>query len=290
MNNLLCFGMGFSAQALARRPELAGWNVLGTARTTEGVSRLQGAGFQACLFDDTLSKATAMSGPLHLLLSAPPSAEGDPVLARFGSGLAALASRIAWVGYLSTTGVYGDHAGGWVDEDTPLAPRSDRARRRAEAEAAWLAWGKAHGVAVQVFRLAGIYGPGRNQLEGMRAGTARRIDKPGQVFSRIHVDDIANVLSASIAKPRPGRVYNVCDDEPCAPEIVVAFAARLLGLSPPPLEKYADVRDTLSPMAASFYDESKRVRNSRMKDELGVKLQYPTYREGLRSLLAGAIG
>lgn len=290
MNNLLCFGMGFSAQALARRPEFAGWNVLGTARTQEGVSRLVASGFQACLFDDALAKATAMSGPLHLLLSAPPSAEGDPVLARFRSGLATLSSRIAWVGYLSTTGVYGDHAGGWVDEETPLAPRSDRARRRAEAEAAWLAWGKTHGVAVQVFRLAGIYGPGRNQLEGMRAGTARRIDKPGQVFSRIHVDDIATVLSASIAKPRPGRVYNVCDDEPCAPEIVVAFAAQLLGHSPPPLEKYADVRDTLSPMAASFYDESKRVRNSRMKDELGVKLQYPTYREGLRSLLAGAIG
>jgi len=143
---------------------------------------------------------------------------------------------------------------------------------------------------VQVFRLAGIYGPGRNQVETLRAGTARRIDKPGQVFSRIHVDDIATVLAASIACPSAGRVYNVCDDEPSPPEAVVAYAAQLLGQTPPPLEKYEEVRDTLSPMAASFYDESKRVRNTRMKAELGVKLLYPTYREGLRALLAASIG
>lgn len=290
MNNLLCFGMGFSAQALARRTEMAGWNVLGTAREQAGVERLKAAGFRACRFDDALANPDVLKHPLHILLSAPPGATGDPVLATFGTRLAAIAANIVWIGYLSTTGVYGDHQGGWVDEETPLAPRSDRARRRADAEAAWLAWGAAHKVPVQVFRLAGIYGPGRNQVETLRAGTARRIDKPGQVFSRIHVDDIAAVLAASIAKPSAGRVYNVCDDEPSAPESVVAYAAGLLGQTPPPLENYEEVRDTLSPMAASFYDESKRVRNTRMKDELGVKLLYPTYREGLRALLAASIG
>lgn len=290
MTNLLCFGMGYSAQALARRPEFAGWNVLGTARTREGVDRLKADGVRVCRFEDALSDPSVLTRPLHILLSAPPSQHGDPVLMAFADQLATLAPNIVWIGYLSTTGVYGDHQGGWVDEETPLSPRSDRARRRAEAEAAWLAWGATHHVPVQVFRLAGIYGPGRNQLESLKAGTARRIDKPGQVFSRIHVDDIAATLAASMASPNAGRIYNVCDDEPSAPEAVVAFAAQLLGMDPPPLEKYAQVRDTLSPMAASFYDESKRVRNTRIRDELGVKLQYPTYREGLKALLARTMG
>jgi nucleoside-diphosphate-sugar epimerase len=220
-----------------------------------------------------------LRGVTHLLSSVPPDADGDPVLRHHAADLAALPG-LAWVGYLSTTGVYGDRQGGWVDEDSNLTPGTERGRRRLAAERAWLA----SGLPVHLFRLAGIYGPGRNQLAGLRAGTAQRIDKPGQVFSRIHVDDIATVLAASIACPSPGRAYNVCDNEAAPPAEVVAHAAGLLGMAPPPLVPFATAE--LSPMARSFYADSKRVDNARIKAELGVALRYPTYREGLAALLA----
>lgn len=222
---------------------------------------------------------------LHLLISAPPSDTGDPVLAVLADRLRAACPTIAWAGYLSTTGVYGDHQGGWVDEDTPVQPQSERTRRRVQAEQAWLEWGHEAKVPVNVFRLAGIYGPGRNQLVSLREGTARRITKQGQVFSRIHVDDIATVLEAAMERRPASRIFNVCDDEPAAPHEVVAFAAGLLGIAPPPLEDYETARPTLSPMAAGFYQESKRVRNERIKQELAIRLAYPTYREGLSALL-----
>jgi nucleoside-diphosphate-sugar epimerase len=194
------------------------------------------------------------------------------------------ASSAVWVGYLSTTGVYGDHAGGWVDEDTPLTPGTDRGRQRVVAENEW----QALGLPLHIFRLAGIYGPGRGPFEKVRDGTSRRIIKPGQVFSRVHVDDIAQVLDASIHHPDPGAVYNVCDDDPAPPQDVIGHAATLLGLPLPP----AIDHDTavMTPMARSFYAESKRVRNAKIKSDLGINLIYPDYRAGLAALLAADQG
>ena len=213
-----------------------------------------------------------------MLSSVSPDAAGDPILRDHAEELRA--ARPEWVGYLSTTAVYGDHAGGWVDEETPLTPATARGQARVEAEAAWAALG----LPLHVFRLAGIYGNGRGPFEKVRDGTARRIIKPGQVFSRIHVDDIAQVLLASIHHPNPGAAYNVCDDDPAPPEDVIGHAAELLGLPLPPAIPYGEAE--MTPMARSFYAESKRVRNDRIKSELGVRLLYPTYREGLAALLA----
>ena len=194
------------------------------------------------------------------------------------------ARGLEWIGYLSTTGVYGDTGGAWVDETATPAPTGARGRRRLAAENAWLAFGERHGLAVHVFRLAGIYGPGRNALATVRRGAAKRIDKPGHVFSRIHVADIAQVLAASIAKPNPGAIYNVCDDEPAPAADVVAHACALLGVAPPPLTPLDEA--DLSPMARSFYADNRRVSNARIKNELGVALRFPDYRAGLASLLA----
>ncbi|MCZ6764549.1 MAG: NAD-dependent epimerase/dehydratase family protein, partial [Alphaproteobacteria bacterium] len=187
----------------------------------------------------------------------------------------------------STTGVYGDRAGDWVDETSPLKPTGARGRARVKAEAAWREAGDAHGLPVHIFRLAGIYGPGRNALETVRAGTARRVVKPGQLFARIHVDDIVSVLRASIDRPRPGAIYNVCDDEPAPAQDVVAYACRLLGVMPPPEEPFekAVASGSLSDMAQSFYADNRRVANRLIKEELGVRLAYPSYREGLDALV-----
>jgi nucleoside-diphosphate-sugar epimerase len=222
----------------------------------------------------------ALDAATHVLVSAAPGPEGDPVLAGLRDEIAARAERFEWVGYLSTTGVYGDHDGDWVDEDTPLNPATTRGQARVEAEAAWAA---IPGLPLHVFRLAGIYGPGRGPFAKVREGTARRIIKPGQVFSRTHVDDIAQVLLASIERPNPGGIYNVCDDDPAPPEDVIEEAARLLGLPVPEAEDFHTAE--MSPMARSFYSESKKVSNDRIKSELGVVLRYPDYRAGLRALL-----
>ena len=280
MPHLFCFGLGFSAQALAARLKSKGWRVAGTTRTRARADALGALGHEAFVFGP--DAAAALGGATHILVSVPPSAAGDPVLAHHAGDLAAL--KPSWVGYLSTTGVYGDRAGAWVGEQTPVAPVSERAKRRVAAEQEWLAWGSARNLAVQIFRLAGIYGPGRNQLEALREGTARRILKSGQVFSRIHVEDIATVLEASIAKPNPGAIYNVCDDEPAPQHEVVEYAAKLLKLAPPPLEQFDQAARTMSEMAQSFYADSKRVKNDRIKTELGVDLRYPTYRDGLDAL------
>ncbi|MDF1587518.1 SDR family oxidoreductase [Marinimicrococcus flavescens] len=279
---LFCFGLGYTAQVLARRLHAAGWEVRGTTRDPAKAARLEAQGWRAFPFQrgqPLADPASALAGVTHLLVSIAPDEEGDPVLAAHGADLARL-KTLAWAGYLGTTGVYGDRGGAWVDEEDAPAPDLGRAARRLEAERAWLASGlKAH-----VFRLAGIYGPGRNQIASLRNGTARRIVKPGQVFSRIHVEDIATVLEASMARPNPGRIYNVCDDEPAPPQDPVTFAAGLLGVEPPPEQDFATAE--LSPMARSFYADNRRVRNARIKEELGVQLAFPTYREGLRALLA----
>ncbi|MDP5361283.1 MAG: SDR family oxidoreductase, partial [Paracoccaceae bacterium] len=227
----------------------------------------------------------ALNAASHILISAAPDEHGDPVLAALQDEIAKRASQFEWVGYLSTTGVYGDHQGDWVDESTALTPATKRGIARVEAEAAWSA---IPGLPLHIFRLAGIYGPGRGPFAKIRDGTARRIIKKGQVFSRTHVADIARVLAASINRPNPGAAYNVCDDDPAPPEDVIAYAAELLGLPIPEAVDYETAE--MTPMGRSFFAERKKVRNDRIKDELGVELLYPDYRSGLRALLAQEIG
>ena len=275
---LLSFGHGYSARALVAL--LAGWRVIGTTRSPEKAEALAARGVEPRFFPgDDLGPDIARA--THLLTSVAPDDDGDPVLRMWGGAIAEAAPRLAWAGYLSTTGVYGDHGGAWVDEETPLAPSTRRGAARVSAEAEWRA---VPGLQLHVFRLAGIYGPGRGPFAKVRAGTARRVVKPGQVFSRIHVDDIAAVLRASIDRPRPGAVYNVCDDDPAPPQDVIAHAAQLLGLPPPPEVAFEEA--DLGAMARSFYAESKRVSNARIKEELGADLAYPDYRSGLAALLA----
>ncbi len=276
MKTLLSIGHGYSAQALARLLIPQGWVVIGTTRSADRARAFAAEGVEPLLLPGTLAPALARAS--HVLTSVAPDASGDPILRDHAAELRA--ARPEWVGYLSTTAVYGDHEGGWVSEDTPLTPATPRGQARVAAETAW----GALGLPVHIFRLAGIYGPGRGPFEKVRDGTARRIIKPGQVFSRIHVDDIAQVLAASMQHPRPGSVYNLCDDDPAPPEDVIAHAAELLGLPLPPAIPY-DQAD-LTPMARSFYAESKRVRNDRIKSDLGITLLHPTYRQGLAALLA----
>lgn len=286
LRRLFVFGLGYSALVLARRLKAKGWRIAGTVRTEEKRVALAAEGFTIFVFDGAqkLAEATAaLSGSTHLLQSIPPGAEGDPVLRYHAADLAAL-EGLRWVGYLSTTGVYGDRGGDWVDEKAGLHPTGPRGRARVTAEQGWLDLGR-FGLAVHVFRLAGIYGPGRSALETVHEGRAKRIVKPGQVFSRIHVDDIASVLEASIGKPNPGAAYNVCDDDAAPPQEVIAYACALLGVEPPPEIPYAEAAPTMSEMARSFYADSKRVANHRIKTELGVRLAYPDYRIGLKALL-----
>ncbi len=283
---LLSIGHGYSAEALARRLMPQGWRVIGTTRSPERAEQLRSRGVEAVIWPGA-NLRPAIADATHLLSSVSPR-NGDPVIAALGEEIAAAAPHLAWVGYLSTTGVYGDRQGGWVDEASPLAPATRRGAARVEAEQEWQALARRVGLPLHIFRLAGIYGPGRGPFEKVRAGAARRIVKPGQVFSRIHVDDIAQVLEASMARPDPGAVYNVCDDEPAPPEDVLTHAAELLGLPPPPEVAYEAAE--LSEMARSFYAESKRVRNDRIKRELGVRLFYPDYRTGLAAVLAAEAG
>jgi len=286
MNHLLCFGLGFSGKALARRLAAQGWTISATSRTAEGAAAIGALGYRGFVFDGSAPlPQEAFDGVTHVVLSAPPGRGGDPVLAQHAADFAARARQFRWVAYLSTTGVYGDHGGGLVTEETPLTPNTERGQKRLEAETAWLALWRAHGLPVHIFRLAGIYGPGRNQLLSLLEGTAKRVIKEGQIFSRIHVEDIATVLLASMARPNPGQAYNVCDDEACPPQDVVEHGATLLGLPVPPAIAFEDAE--LSPMARSFYADSKRVSNARLKDELGVELRYPTYREGLAEIARG---
>lgn len=275
---LLSFGHGFSAVALAARLVPQGWRIIGTTRKAEKCDALHAAGVEPVLWDEDLSDHIASAS--HLLISAGPGPDGDPVLNHYRDQIAARATAFDWVGYLSTTGVYGDHQGGWVDEATPLTPSTKRGQLRVEAEAAWQALPN---LPLHIFRLAGIYGPGRGPFAKVRNGTARRIIKEGQVFSRIHVEDIAQVLEASINRPNPGAAYNLCDNDPAPPEDVIAYAAELLQMPVPEAVDFETAE--MTPMARSFYAESKRVRNDRIKDELRVVLKYPDYRSGLSALL-----
>jgi len=283
---LFCFGLGYSVQHLAATLPPDEWNIAGTVRSAEARERLSDKGWEIHLFDGTApleNAAALLRDTTHLIDSAPPSPDGDPVYIHHGTDIAGL-NNLAWMGYLSTTGVYGDRGGDWVDEDSARTPSGPRGQRRVDAEDRWLELWRESGVPVHLFRLAGIYGPGRSALDTVRQGRARRLIKPGQVFSRIHAEDIAAVLRASIMAPKPGRAYNLCDDEAAPPQDVITEACRLLGVDPPPEIPFDEAE--LSDMARSFYRDNKRVSNRRIKDELGVSLAWPNYREGLKGLLS----
>jgi nucleoside-diphosphate-sugar epimerase len=288
MTKLFCFGLGYSAEALARRVQPLGWHIAGTARTREGAERIAALGYDAYVFDGESpapEAAQAIAGATHILVSAGPDEHGDPTLRWHAADIAA-AAGLRWIGYLSTIGVYGNTDGQWVDETTPPRPGSERAKRRLAAENDWLAFAAKHGERVQIFRLGGIYGPGRSAVDDLRDGTARRIVKPGQVFNRIHVEDIANVLLAAATGRGSQAVYNVTDDEPSPSPDMVAYAADLMNLAPPPEIPFEAAN--LSPMGRSFYGENRRIRNRRLYEDLGVTLAYPTYREGVAAILAAA--
>ncbi|WP_106609392.1 SDR family oxidoreductase [Shimia abyssi] len=275
---LLSLGHGYTARALARRLEPRGWRVIGSVRDAAQMPELEAAGVEPMQWPLDFDKA--LDGVSHVLTSIRPDKDGDPVLRAGRDALSAAGQDLAWVGYLSTTGVYGDMDGGWVDEDTPLDPGGVRGKMRVLAEAEWH---DVEGLPLHVFRLAGIYGPGRGPFAKLRKGTARRIIKKNQVFSRAHVNDIAQVLEASMNAPNPGRTYNVCDDSPAPPQDILTYAAELLGMESPPEVSFEEAE--MTPMARSFYSDSKRVRNDRIKDELGVVLEYPNYRDALKAML-----
>jgi len=280
---LICLGFGYCARALVR---LYKERFAARAATWRDDETKWAAKILRCapvpLEPDRAALAAALADSTVILVSAAPGATGDPFLADVQALGPALAGK--HILYLSTIGVYGDHDGAWVDENTPPRPTSQRSRWRLAAENAWLALGAETGASVQIFRLAGIYGPGQNALETLKAGTAKRLVKPGQVFNRTHVEDIAATLIAALEHGRPGAIWNVTDDEPAPPQDVVSFAAGLLGIAPPPEIPYDPAN--LSPMAASFYGENKRVSNRALHEQLGVTLRYPTYREGLTALSA----
>jgi nucleoside-diphosphate-sugar epimerase len=278
---LFIFGLGYSGLRVARLARAAGWSVAGTCTSDEKTAQLRDSGIEAHRFDGTAAvPAEAVANASHVLSTVRPGTAGDPVLRTSSRSL----GRARWLGYLSTTGVYGDHGGGWVDENTQPRPGQPRSIVRLAAERGWQALGLELGVGVDIFRLPGIYGPGRSALEQVRAGTARRIDKPGQIFSRIHVEDIAGTVLMAITQAHAGSLYNVADDLPASTGDVVTFACELLGRPVPPAIPWEQAAPGMSERARSFYAENRRVRNDRIKNELGVVLRYPTYREGLRAI------
>lgn len=277
---LFVFGYGYSARALARLLRPQGWRVTATMRSGGG---LAGEGVDVVEAADPDAVAAALTTANAVLITAPPRPDGCPALPVLVPALARSKAFPDWIGYLSTTGVYGDRRGRWAFETSPLHAQSAEGARRVAAERDWLEVGRGMGLTVTAFRLPGIYGPGRSAFDRLRDGRARRIAAPGQVFSRIHVDDLAAGLAASIARPRPHGIYNLCDDEPAANSEVIAHAAELLGMTPPPEVALADA--ALPPAAQRFYAESKRVSNARAKAELGWRPAYPTYREGLAAVL-----
>lgn len=278
---MLVLGHGYTAGFLTPLLLAEGWQVQGTTRGDP--DRVRATGAEPLLWPgDEAAIRAAIHGADAILVSAGPDNGHDPALAAFAPEIARTGSR--WLGYLSTTGVYGDHDGGWVDEDTPCTPSTRRGRERVTAEEEWRSISTDFDLPLHIFRLAGIYGPGRGPFAKLRAGTARRIVKPGQIFSRIHVEDIAQILMASIRNPHPEAIYNLCDDDPAPPEVIIAYAAQLLDLPQPPAEDYATAE--MTPMARSFYAENKRVSNARVKRELGIRLIYPNYHSGLTALAA----
>jgi len=284
VRKLLIFGYGFSGQALARLLRRHDWAIAATSRDPERLSEMRKEGIIALDPADRTALTSELKTAQAIVVTAPPGQGGCPGLNALVPALADARAFPDWIGYLSTTGVYGDREGRWAFETSPLAARSPEAARRVSAERDWLEVGRGMGLTVQIFRLPGIYGPGRSALDRMREGSGRNIIKPGQVFSRIHVDDIAGGLAAALARPRPGGVYNLTDDEPAPSHIVNAWAARLLGVQSPALTPWDP--DSLPPSARRFWSENKRVSNALAKAELGWRPAFPTYREGLAAILS----
>jgi nucleoside-diphosphate-sugar epimerase len=296
MATLFCFGLGYSASHYIA--EFGGRfdRIAGTVTTREKAAAIASAGIgghkvEAFVFDGMDASpqiVAALMDATALLISVPPGEHGDPALAHFADTVAG-APDLATIVYLSTVGVYGDHGGAWVDEETPATPVSERSRERLAAEQAWQSLGARAGKPVAILRLSGIYGPGQNALIQVARGSAKRINKPEQMFNRIQVADIAQAIDAAVTN-RVDGVFNVTDDEPTPQGAPIAFAAELLGVPPPPEVQFAEAAKGMSPMAVSFYGESKRVKNDKLKRELRVRLRYPTYREGLRALFADGEG
>jgi nucleoside-diphosphate-sugar epimerase len=282
--SVFIFGAGFVGAAFAREMVARGWSVSATARSAAARAALEAGGIGSVDPTSPGAITAALAEASALLITAAPDETGCPALAALGPTLRQGGRPPVWIGYLSTTGVYGDRQGGWVTEDSPLAPLSEPARRRVAAEEDWRDLGPTIGAPVHIFRLPGIYGPGRSAFDRLRDGTARRIVRPGQVFSRIHRDDIVSALAASIERGGEGQVFNLCDDEPCPPQDVIACAATLLGVEPPPEVAYA--AEAMSPASQRFYAESKRVSNARAKAVLGWRPAFVSYREGLAAILA----
>jgi nucleoside-diphosphate-sugar epimerase len=280
------FGLGYSSSAAARALHDADPSVeiAGTTRTTEGLELLADTSYRAHLFDGSAPGATLyddLSAATHVVISIPPTEAGDPVLTRHRDDIIASQS-LEWIGYYSTVGVYGDFGGQWIDEDATTRPVNERSRQRVIVEEQWRQLARERSVPLTILRLAGIYGPGRSAFDKLRAGDARRIVKPGQVFNRIHVEDIGRV-TALAARRRLDGTFNLADDEPAPPQDLVTHAAGLIGIPPPPEMPFADAK--MTPMARSFYADNKRVRNTRIKQALGIDLLYPSFREGLRAIL-----
>lgn len=284
---LFCLGLGYCAESLARHLSVADWYVGGTARSADKVAALATKGIDAVQWEGGPPSDLVIQklrDATHILVSVPPDEHGDPAFAATADVIAS-APHLQWLGYLSTTGVYGDTGGRVVDETEPVNPSGARGQRRVEAEREWISLFHDRGVPVHVFRLPGIYGPGRSVFDQIRRRQAKRIDKPGHAFSRIHVDDIALVLAASMHQPAPGEIYNVCDDEAAPPAEVTEYACSLLGIEPPPLEDFEAAKARMTPMALSFWNDNRRVSNAKIRESLGVRLKYPDYRSGLQAIL-----
>lgn len=281
---LFCFGYGYTCDYLGHELlNRGGWRVGGTTRDREKRTALRARGIEAHIFDHEHPLAdplTILKGTTHLLISTPPDDEGDPAFSIHAHEIMQIPT-LEWVGYLSTTGVYGDREGEWIDENAELRPTSRRGSRRVRAEEQWLSLSQARDTPVHIFRLAGIYGPGRSALDSVRAGVARRINKPGHAFGRVHVEDIVQVLLASFEKPNPGQIYNVVDDLPAPSHEVIAYACELLGRPAPPLVEFEEAN--LAPITRSFYMDNRRVKNERIKNELGLQLKYADFHAGLRA-------
>jgi nucleoside-diphosphate-sugar epimerase len=282
---IFCFGFGYTASFLSLKLSPCGWKVCGTTTDADKRSFLKKNGIEAWVFDRNHSVPDpfhTFEGVTHVLLSVPPDSDGDPVFDVHGGDIAAI-KNLEWVGYLSTTAVYGDQGGNWIDEMAPATPSSMRGSRRLKAEQQWRSLYLHDGLPLHIFRLSGIYGPGRSAIDAVRSGTARRIEKPGHAFNRIHVEDIVQVLIASMNKPNPGSIYNLADDTPSPSHEVIQFACNMVGIDAPPLIPYDQAGS--APIVQSFYKENKRIRNDKIKNELGVELLYPDYRSGLQSCM-----
>ncbi len=284
--HLFCFGYGYSCEYLGYELlNRGGWRISGTTRDPKRRTDLRARGIGTYLFDNDMplpDPLYILRDVTHILISTPPLSAGDPTFNMHARDFPLL-PNLQWVGYLSTTGPYGDRGGAWVDETSEVRPTTKRGSKRLDAENQWLSLLHAHGVPIHIFRSAGIYGPGRSAFDSLRSGFARRIDKPGHAFSRIHVEDLVQVLIASMLSPKAGEIYNICDDKPALSHEVIDYACKLLGIESPPLIPFEEV--DLAPIHRSFYADNKRVRNDKIKNNLGIKLKYPSYKEGLQACL-----